>query len=226
MIFDIGLLKSLLGNDTITARKLYENEVQFRPIFKLFINTNYLPHINDGTIFSSNRINVITFDQHFYAPDENCEPKQNHNLKTELKEELSGILNWCLKGLEMYKKDKHLNPPQCVKDATKEYEEQSDKLKNFLKDCADDKVLLVDKTKNASAGKVYELYRDWCEKSGFGTENKSNFFAELKVKGLYAIGGTVGPKYIRNVVVGYELAPLDESFFVDDKELLREQAKK
>ena len=192
-----------------------------------FINTNYLPHINDDTIFSSNRINVITFDQHFHAPEENIEPKQDHNLKTKLKGELSGILNWCLKGLQMYQKDKHLNPPSCIIEATKEYRVQSDKLGNFIKDCLEDEILCdEDPTAEEQAGKIYELYSDWCEKSGFGTENKSNFFAELKVKNWFKKSTTINGKTIRNIMVGFKLKKLDESFFVDDKELMKNEAKK
>jgi len=222
MIFDIGLLKTLLGNDTVTARKLYENEIQFRPIFKLFINTNYLPHINDDTIFSSNRINVITFDQHFYAPDEEGEPKQDHNLKTKLKAELSGILNWCLEGLKKFKVE-GLEPPQCVKEATKEYREQSDKLNNFILDRLD-----KDENYKSEAGKIYTEYADWCEKSGYGTENKTNFFAELKVKGMFLNSGTISStgETRRNVMVGYKLKPLDETFFMDDKGQLKNESKK
>lgn len=65
MVFDAALIKTLTGRDTITARHLHQREFQFVPRFKLFINTNHLPHINDDTVFQSDRINVITFDRHF-----------------------------------------------------------------------------------------------------------------------------------------------------------------
>ena len=102
MLFDTALLKSLLGRDSITARHLHQREFTFIPKFKLVINTNYLPTITDDTIFSSGRLNVITFDRHF-APEE-----QDKNLKEKLrnKTELSGILNWCIQGLKMYR-DQH-----------------------------------------------------------------------------------------------------------------------
>lgn len=53
MLFDVALLKTLLGRDSITARHLYEREYEFIPHFKLFINTNFLPLIQDDTLFSS-----------------------------------------------------------------------------------------------------------------------------------------------------------------------------
>ena len=99
MLFDTALLKSLLGRDSITARHLHQREFSFIPKFKLVINTNYLPTITDDTVFSSGRINVISFDRHF-EPQE-----QDKDLKNRLrdKNELSGILNWCIEGLRLYR---------------------------------------------------------------------------------------------------------------------------
>ena len=37
-----ALTKRLTGNDTITARYLNENSIEFKPSFKIFINTNHL----------------------------------------------------------------------------------------------------------------------------------------------------------------------------------------
>lgn len=123
MLFDTALLKSLLGRDSITARHLHQREFSFIPKFKLVINTNYLPTITDDTVFSSGRINVISFDRHF-EPQE-----QDKDLKNRLrdKQELSGILNWCIEGLRLYRKE-GLKPPAAVQTATDTYRTDSDKI--------------------------------------------------------------------------------------------------
>lgn len=130
MLFDTALLKSLLGRDSITARFLHQREFEFIPKFKLVINTNYLPVITDDTIFSSGRLNVVSFDRHF-EPHE-----QDKHLKDKLrrKEELSGILNWCLEGLRLYRKD-GLKAPAAVQKATNAYRADSDKIGNFINEC-------------------------------------------------------------------------------------------
>ena len=189
MIFDVALLKNLLGRDSITARHLHQSEFQFIPVFKLFINTNYLPLITDNTLFTSGRLNVITFDRHF-KPEE-----QDKGLKDRLKEpeNLSGLLNWCVQGLKKYYEE-GLTPPQSVINATKQYQEDSDKIGSFISEC------LIESDKNSKAKDVYERYADWCKDNGFGTENKTNFFAELKGKGIFAATGTVDGKTCKNVV--------------------------
>ncbi len=206
MVFDVALLKTLLGRDSITARFLHQNEFQFIPVFKLFINTNFLPTITDQTLFSSGRVNVITFDKHF-SPEE-----QDKGLKDRLKqpENLSGLLNWCLEGLKKYYEYGAL-PPQKVQEATDQYQSDSDKIGCFIQEC-----LLKTPGKNSKAKDVYTEYGKWCDDNGFGTENKNNFFAELKSKGIFAKTGTVGGRTFRNVVKDYMIAA-DEKFMPTDE---------
>jgi putative DNA primase/helicase len=194
MIFDVALIKTLLGRDSITARHLHEREFEFVPVFKLVINTNYLPQILDDTVFGSNRINVISFDRHF-EPQE-----QDKNLKNRLraKEELSGILNWCLEGLKLYRKE-GLKPPQAIEQATADYRQQSDKIGNFINE------VLIKSDKNSKAKDVYDAYTKWCDGNGYGCENKGNFFAELKNKQIFADRGTIDGKTVKNIVKGYEI---------------------
>ena len=58
-------VKSLTGNDTINVRFLHENSFDFQPLFKLYINTNYLQAVNDMTVFTSGRLIIIPFERHF-----------------------------------------------------------------------------------------------------------------------------------------------------------------
>lgn len=194
MLFDTALLKTLLGRDSITARHLFEREYEFIPHFKLFINTNYLPVITDDSLFSSGRINVISFDRHF-SPEE-----QDRELKDRLKtpENISGIFNWCVEGLKWYR-EIGAEPPESVKAATAAYRQSSDKIGNFIAEC------LTKTDSNCAAGAVYQKYSDWCFDNGYGCESKGNFFDELKNKGIFAASATVNGKTVRNAVVGYEI---------------------
>nr|DAW80300.1 MAG TPA: dsDNA helicase [Caudoviricetes sp.] len=194
MLFDTALLKSLLGRDSITARHLHQREFSFIPKFKLVINTNYLPTITDDTVFSSGRINVISFDRHF-EPHE-----QDKHLKDKLSSsrEMSGILNWCIEGLKLYRQQ-GLVAPKAVQDATETYRTDSDKIGNFINEC------LIKTGKNSKAKDIYEVYIKWCDDNGYGCENKGNFFSELKTKGLFATSGTVDGKTFKNIVKGYTI---------------------
>lgn len=194
MLFDTALLKSLLGRDSITARHLHQREFSFIPKFKLVINTNYLPTITDDTVFSSGRINVISFDRHF-EPQE-----QDKHLKDKLRDsrELSGILNWCIEGLHLYRQQ-GFEPPKAVQNATETYRTDSDKVGSFINEC------LTKTGRNSKAKDVYDAYSTWCDDNGYGCENKGNFFSELKNKGLFATSGTVDGKTVKNIVKAYTI---------------------
>jgi putative DNA primase/helicase len=160
------------------------------------MNTNYLPIINDDTLFASGRINVITFDRKFQ------EDEQDKSLKSRLRgsENLSGILNWCLDGLKEYYK-RGLKPTKAIIEATGEYRKESDKIGKFLSEC------LEKADENITASSAYAVYEDWCRACGYGCENQGNFFAELRTKNLMSKTGTVNGKTKPRVIKSYRFAP-------------------
>lgn len=193
MLLDAALLKTLLGRDTITARELYQSNIDFIPQFVLFFNTNFLPVIGDDSVFASGRLQVISFDRHF-EPQE-----QDKGLKNRLtsKDNRSGILNWMLEGLRAYR-EQGLNPPRSVIDATAQYRQDSDKIQQFVDD-----ILVPTPGENTPGSDAYDIYTEWCQKNGYGVDGKKNFFQDLRAKKLLANTGTVNGKTVRNVIVGY-----------------------
>ena len=204
MLFDSSLVKTLTGRDTVSARFLHENEFQFKPKFKLILNSNYLPVISDKTVFSSNRVKVVPFERHF------TEKEQNKHLKEQLQQEIDGILNWCIQGLSLYRKE-GLEPPTAVQIATHEYSEDSDKIGKFISEC------LEKSDQNLAAKDVYEKYSQWCNDCGLGVDGRTSFYEELKTKNLLSKTGTVTGKTVKNVIKGYSFA--EETFHPVDKDL-------
>lgn len=195
MMFDVALLKDMTGRDVVTARHLFEREFQFVPVFKLFINTNVLPSVNDMTLFSSGRVKVIEFNRHF------TESEQNVHLKDELEKNLSGVLNWCLAGLRNYY-SKGTVPPESVRRATNAYKENSDKIGSFISEC-----LVMKITDNLTVKEVYDTFRKWCSANGYRTEGKTVFKELLSGKVPVSETGTVRGKTVHNVVMGYTFTP-------------------
>ncbi len=203
MLFSGSLVKQLTGGDTVVARHLMEREFEFRPQFKLLINTNYRPSVQDDTLFESERIVVIPFDRHF-TPQE-----QDPGLKDRLcsPENISGIFNWCLAGLRLYR-ETGLDMTEEIRAATEDYRKNSDKIALFLEE-------KMEKTgRNSAAGTVYQQYKIWCEENGYGTESKRSFFDELRNKGIYAEEGRVNGMPAHNILKGYELAADHDTLFL------------
>ncbi len=205
MKFDVALLKQMTGNDIMTARRLYESDFEFKPVFKLFINTNYLPVVVDDTLFRSGRIKVITFDRQF-KPEE-----QDQTLKTRLisEDNLSAILNWLLEGNRRGRLERTaFIPPASVKAATEAYQQSSDKVQCFINDRLDE-----DSDYVLSAGTLYTEFEQWCRENGYGVDKKSSFFDELRKKNLLINHGTICGKTARNVVKGYRIISMSAEPF-------------
>ena len=79
LLLNAAQVKTMTGSDTLNARFLHENSFDFRPQFKLYVNTNYLPVITDMTVFTSDRVLIVPFERHF-------EPwEQDKGLKAEFR---------------------------------------------------------------------------------------------------------------------------------------------
>ena len=193
MVLDIAQIKVLTGRDVITARNLYEKEIQFVPIFTLFMNANSLPLVNDMTLFASGRVKVIEFDRHF------TEEEQDIHLKDALTTPQcqSAVLNWCLEGLRKYNRVGR-QIPDCIRQATDNYATGSDKIQMFIDEC-----LLEKSTSNIQYKMLYQTYKSWCSANGFMAESKKNFRQSFTAKIPIAPTGTVNGVTYQNVVIGY-----------------------
>lgn len=157
MPLDAALMKTITGGDTVTARFLCENSFEYRPQFKQIFNTNWLPTASDVTLFSSDRVRVIPFERHF------TEEERDKTLKARLTTpaSLSGILNWCLDGLAMWR-ETGLDPSPAVKKATAQYQLDSDKTAQFIAE-----ELEAGPSYEVRSAEAFGRYKIWCDRNGY-----------------------------------------------------------
>jgi putative DNA primase/helicase len=192
MELDAALVKSLTGRDPITARFLHREFFEFIPLFVLFINTNYLPRVDDMTLFSSGRIFCIPFPVHF-PPD-----KQERGLVEQFTrpEAASAIFNWILEGYEAYQTEGiKSNVPNVILEATREYSDSSDTFGQFLRDCIME--CINDFT---SSGDIYQAYARWVRDNGFKPMSNKSMVLEMKRRG-YKQGRTNANKGFHDIVL-------------------------
>jgi putative DNA primase/helicase len=170
LLLNTAQVKTMTGNDTLNARFLHENSFDFEPQFKLYINTNYLPIVNDMTLFSSGRVIIIPFNRHF------DETEQDRSLKERFAKPdvQSAILNWLIRGYQLLCEE-GLKPPKAVQESTAEYARESNKVIQFIEES-----LIEDSASEIKTSLVYEAYRTWCVKNGHFPENNRNFNHELR----------------------------------------------
>lgn len=199
LVLNEAQIKSMTGNDTLNARFLHENSFDFKPQFKLYVNTNYLPVITDMTLFSSGRIIIIPFDRHF------AEHEQDKSLKQAFatEETKSAILNWLLAGYA-FLMEEGFKPPQAVKDAIKAYAHDSDKIKLFSEEYLEGVSGAEAKTSD-----VYCAYRNWCNENGSFPENSRNFNQALRTIGTVVRKRPKAGGEKTTMITGYRLLNKD-----------------
>ena len=170
LVLNAAKVKTLTGSDTLNARFLHENSFDFKPQFKLYLNTNHLPVINDTTLFASNRVHIIPFERHFEAQE------QDRHLKEYFAGEQvkNAIGMWLVEGYFRYVGE-GLNPPASVKKATSDYEAASDKIKQFI-----DERLVREAGAATPTSIVYKEYRAWCLGGGMQPLSQNKFSERLK----------------------------------------------
>ena len=198
---DAALVKQLTGGDSVTARFLFKNFVEFKPAFKIFISTNHMPRIKDRTVFDSGRMKVIPFNRHF-KPDE-----QNRNLKESFRNPstMSGILNWLIEGYNAYKKDGRLIVPDEVKAKLKDFQKDATaEIDGFLEE-----ILVKADGVRLRTSMIYKLHCEWAKEREFSPLSSQAFVAELRSRYEVTRDSAKG-----NVVVGY-ITKIDE--FINEK---------
>ena len=121
--------------------------------------------VSDMTLFYSKRLKTIPFKRHFE------EHEQDKGLKAFFAEDdnLSAIFNWCYEGYRHFCTE-GLSDPDAVVLANKEYQEESDRIGQFVQAW-----LEAGEAYEVRTSAAYQLYGTWCDKYGYRKENSTNF---------------------------------------------------
>jgi putative DNA primase/helicase len=160
-------LKKLTGGDTLTAHFMRQDFFQFKPRFKPLISGNHKPQIKSVDVAMRRRLNLITFS--VTIPPE----KRDNELKTKLRAEGPGILQWMIEGCLAYQRI-GLAAPQSVVDATDLYFKDEDSIAGWIEERCE-----VGKGLKDAASKLFASWKHFAEKAGLYAGNTKRFKAEM-----------------------------------------------
>ncbi len=175
--FAESLVKQLVGGDMITARRLYRDEIEFRPTFKLFLAANHKPQVWGTDHAFWRRVRLIPFT--VTIPPE----RQDRGLLNKLRSELPGILNWALEGCRQWLAN-GLQEPAAVLAATRAYEAEQDLVGEFVNDRC---VLSSNgraQTARVERKELYGLYETWCRETGTPALSSKTFNGRIRERGV------------------------------------------
>ena len=165
-----SLTKQLTGKDKMTARFLYQENIEFKPTWKIWLATNHKPEIT-GTDFAIwRRIVLIPYEARFTGV--NCDPR----IEEKLLGERPGIFNWLVEGYRQWTA-LGLAPPDVVTGATADYKTDMDRIGNFLRECCKHGPSVKGST---AASKVYLVYANWTKAGGQFPLSAKKFHERMK----------------------------------------------
>jgi putative DNA primase/helicase len=151
-----SIVKTMTGGDRVVARRLFEGQFEFDPVFKLILSANEKPRIAGHDEGIWRRVLLVPWTVLIPLAE------RDRRLVQRLMRELPGILNWIIDGYRIWRRE-GLVVPESVQAATREYREQSDPIGQFLETCVKHE---AEATVGASL--LYEVYAHWSRANGVG----------------------------------------------------------
>jgi putative DNA primase/helicase len=152
---DATLMKRITGEDTLKARAMRQDFVEFRNVTHLWMAANDKPPVDGLDEAVWRRLRLIPFG---VTIDEN---KRDPELIAKLMAERDAILGWLVAGCVAYVRD-GLKPPAAVLAATDEYRAESNPLLEWWEARG-----ALEKHAETPSRELHDSYREWCAESRF-----------------------------------------------------------
>lgn len=168
------VFKKLSSGEPVEARLPYGRPFIMRRYAKLAFNCNELPRDVEHTEAFFRRFLIIPFD--VTVP----EHKRNPNLAKEIiAEELSGVFNWVLEGLQQLLKQNGFSDCQAARRMLDLYRKESDSVAMFLED---ENYKQSNEFINLSM--LYQAYKSYCLDNGYKPLGRNKFGKRLELNGV------------------------------------------
>lgn len=172
--FDPNIFKNLSGGDAITGNLKYHNNEKIEDYARLMFACNGLPRTEDRTHGFFRRFAPIEFS--VTIPPEKQDPK----LKNKIKNELSGVLNWVVGGVQIFVQNGYQLPEyKRGEEIVAQYKLESDSVLLFL-----DEEEIKAGTEPVLFDTLYRNYKSFAIEGGYGIASKKTVSKSLKDEGF------------------------------------------
>ncbi len=177
--FNESLIKEITGQDTVTARFLYREFFEFIPQFKILLAVNSKPDIHGIDEGIWRRIKLILFGVKI------PESEVDKNLLEKLKRELSGILNWAIKGCLDWQ-ESGLGEPKEVEAATGDYRHEMDEFADFIESRLEtaESLAVPESSLWAKSEQIFSEFNSWANENGVEEMCKKKFGTAMREHGF------------------------------------------
>lgn len=170
--FDVSLFKKLVSGEPVEACRKYEQPFTMTQYAKFIFSSNELPQSVEHTDAYFRRFLIIPFNVKITE-----EQKDVDLAKKIIADELSGIFNWALEGLDRLIKQRKFSPSKASDNILEKYRLETNSVQMFLED---------NNYKPSEDGNyiklaiLYEEYQAYCIREGRRPFNKTRFREQLR----------------------------------------------
>ena len=155
---DPSSYKIIVTGENLIFRELYKGSSILKSVPKLLIATNELPMIFTGIEAFMRRVLLIPFNKVIKEEDRDLD------LGEKLKEEIEGIFNFALEGLQRLLKQRHFTNSELMNKAKLEYMGELDVLEDFLLDNPIEE-LSGKGVAHISQNELFKTLSSWCKEN-------------------------------------------------------------
>jgi len=171
-IKDSGEFKNLTGGEPITGERKYKGDFNFYNYAKLVFNANTLPDHDDKTHAFYQRWIIIPYPKTYDRGGKNTKPELINDLTTP--EELSGLFNWALEGLNRLLENSDFTYETEI-DGVPKYEHYRQPDISFITTYFEE-----DQSREILTTDAYEHYQAWAKENKQPVSTKTQFTQSIK----------------------------------------------
>lgn len=176
---DIDMFKRLVSGEPVAAREKYKTSFDLRNNCKFIFNANKLPSNIEHTEAYFRRFLIIPYNE--TISDAEKDPELHIKI---IADELPGVLNWAIEGLNRILKNKKFSECAVAKEALDTYKKESNSVAMMIEDEGFVDGHRDDKDYRIPNKSLYPIYRTYCIDSGMRPLSKVNFSKELHQLGF------------------------------------------
>jgi putative DNA primase/helicase len=177
---DVTSLKRIQDVETIKARYIRKDNIQFDTTHSLFTTSNYEPVVNETDHGTWRRLALLVFPYRFRKPDEPQEKATDRpgdpTLKSRIKtssEVADAVVTWVVEGAVSVADNPdafhgYLTPK--IKDDTRRWRKKADRILGFW-----DELLVADREKGIVSTDLFQAFNDWLKSNGHHTWPQETF---------------------------------------------------
>jgi putative DNA primase/helicase len=172
---ETALFKQLVSGEPVEARLPYGDPFTLTDYAKLIFNCNELPSDVEHTNAFFRRFMIVPFDK--TIPEE----EQDKELAAKIiQNELSGVFNWVLEGLQRLLNQKGFTACEAVEEQSERYRLESDSVQMFINESGYEKSLEW----YQKLSKIYSEYKGFCGEDGYYPVSKRKFSKRIQNSGI------------------------------------------